>query len=75
MSPSLTTLNIYIRYHTVTDVYTTALLLTKLSSDDDSEFRHGFGADKSLPLTQSAPEVSDDTTRFCQIVVVQQDSG
>ena len=27
-------------YHTITDVYTTALLLTKPSSDDDSEFRH-----------------------------------
>ena len=29
-------------YHTITDVCTTALLLTKPSSDDDSGFRHGF---------------------------------
>ena len=28
------------RYHTITDVYTTVLLLTKPSSDDDSVFRH-----------------------------------
>ena len=56
-------------YHTITDVYTTALLLTKPSSDDDSGFRHGFRAKASLPLTQSTPAVSHDTTRFCQIVV------
>ena len=56
-------------YHTITDVYTTALLLTKPSSDDESGFRHGFGAETSLPLTQSAPAVSHDTTRLCQIVV------
>ena len=61
---------IYIyRYHTKTDVYTTALLLTKPSSDDDSGFRHGFGAEASLPLTHSAPAVSHDTTILCQIVV------
>ena len=60
---------IYRRYHTITDVYTTALLLTKPSSDDDSGFRHGFGAEASLPLAQSAPAVSHDTTRLCQIVV------
>ena len=35
------------RYHTITDVYTTALLLTKPSSDDASGFRHGFGAEAS----------------------------
>ena len=64
------TLNsIYSRYHTITDAYTTLLLLTKPSSDDDSGFRHGFGAEASLPLTQSAPAVSHDTTRLCQIVV------
>ena len=44
-------------------------LLTKPSSDDDSEFRYGFGAEVSLPLAQSAPAVSHDTTRLCQIVV------
>ena len=59
---------IYI-YHTITDVYTTALLLTKPSADDDSEFRHGFGAKASLPLTQSAPAVSHDIIRLCQIAV------
>ena len=60
---------IYSRYHTITDVYTTALILTKPSSDDDSGFRHGFGAEASLPLAQSAPAVSHDTTRVCQILV------
>ena len=62
-------LYIYNRYHTITDVYTTALLLTKPSSFDDSGFRHGFGTEVSLPLTQRAPAVSHDSTRFCQIVV------
>ena len=61
---------IYIyRYHTIIDVNTTALLLTNPSSDDDSGFRHGFGAEASLPLTQSVPAVSHATTRLCQIVV------
>ena len=46
----------------MTDVYTTALLLTELSSDDDSGFGHAFGAEASLPPTQSAPAVSQDTT-------------
>ena len=55
---------VYIRYHTITDVYTTALLLTKPSSDDDSGLRHGFGAEASLPLNQSAPAVSHDTARL-----------
>ena len=69
--PSENHVYIYIegRYHTITDVYTTALLLTKPSSDDDSGFRHGFGAEASLPLAQSAPAVSHDTIRLCQIVV------
>ena len=57
------------RYHTITDVCTTALLLTKPLSDDDSGFRHGFGAEASLPLAQSTPAVSHDTTRLCQIIV------
>ena len=64
MKPSL----IY-RYYTIIDVYTTALLPTKPSSDDDSEFWHGFRAEASLPLTQSVPAVSHDTTRLYQIVV------
>ena len=59
------------RYHTITDVYTTMLLLTKPSSDNDSGFRHDFGAEGSLPLAQSAPAVSHDTYRLCQIVVTQ----
>ena len=61
------------RYHTITDVNTTALLLTKPSSDGDSGFRHGFRAEASLPLTQRASAVSDDTTRICQIVVAPWD--
>ena len=60
---------IYWRYHTITDVYTTALLQIKPSSDDDSGFRHGFRAEASLLLTQRVPAVSHDTTRLCQIVV------
>ena len=47
----------------MTDVYTAALLPTKPSSDDDSGFRHGFGAEASLPLTRNAPAVTYDTTR------------
>ena len=61
---------IYRRYHTITDVYTTALLLTKPSSDDDSGFRHGFGAEASLPLAQRALAVSHDTTRLSQIIYI-----
>ena len=60
---------IYSWYHTITDVYSTALLLTKPSSDDDSGFRHGFVTEASLPLAQSTPAVLHDTTRLCQIVV------
>ena len=61
------------RCHIITDVYTTALLLTKSSSDDASGFRHGFGAKASLPLAQSAPAVSHDTARLCQIVIAPWD--
>ena len=64
----VTFLLLYSRYHTITDACTTALLLTKPSSDDDSGFRHGFRAE--VPLAQSAPAVSRDTTRLCQIVVI-----
>ena len=38
------------RFHTMTDVYTAALLQPKTSSDDNSGLRHGFGAKASLPL-------------------------
>ena len=49
----------------MTDVYTAALLPTTPSSDDDSGFRDGFGAQASLPLTKSAPAVTHDNTRLC----------
>ncbi len=57
------TLFIY-RYHTITDVYTTALLLTKPSSDDDSGFRHGFEVEVTLLLIQGAPAIPHYTIRF-----------
>ena len=60
---------VYSKYHTITDVCTIALLLTKPSSHDGSWFRHGFGAETSLPLAQSTPAVSHDTTRLFLIVV------
>ena len=56
------------RYHTVTDVCTTAFLPIKPLSDYDFGFRHDFGAEASLLLAQSAPAVSHDTTRLCQNV-------
>ena len=59
---------IYIyRYRTMTVIYTATLLPTKPSSDDDSGFKHGFGAEASLQLTRSAPSVTYDTTRLCWI--------
>ena len=57
------------KYHTMTDVYTAALLPTKPSSDDDSGFRHGFRAEASLPLIQSARAIIHDNTRLCWIDV------
>ena len=48
----------------MTDVYTAALIPTKPSSDDDSGFRHGVGSEASLPLTQSIPAVTYNTTRL-----------
>ena len=56
------------RYHTMTDVYTAALLPTKPSSHDDSAFRHDFRTEASLPLTQRTPAVTHHTTRLCWIV-------
>ena len=38
------------------------LLPIKSSSDDYPGFRHGFGAEASLPLTQGAPAVFHNTT-------------
>ena len=66
---SLFFVSIYSRCHTMTDVYTAALLPTKPSSDADSRFRHGFRAEASLPLTQNAPAVTRDTTRLFWINV------
>ena len=43
----------------MTDVCTAALIPTKPSSDYDSGFRHGFGAEALLPLAQSAPPAID----------------
>ena len=53
----------------MTDVHTAALHPTKPSADDDSGFKYGFGAEASLPLTQSAPTITHDTTRLCWIDV------
>ena len=53
----------------MSDIYTAALFPTKPSSDDDSGFRHGFEAEASLLLIQSAPAVTHDTTRLCWIDV------
>ena len=53
----------------MTHVYTAVLLPTKHSSDDDSGIKHGFGAEASLPLTQSTPAVIHDTTRLSWIDV------
>ena len=40
------------------------MLPVKSSSDDNPGFRHGFGAEASLPLTQGTPAVSHNTTRL-----------
>ena len=55
------------RYHTMTDVYTEALLPTLHQMM--TVFRYGFGAEVSLPLTQSASVVTHDTIRLCCIDV------
>ena len=60
---------VFIQVHTMTDVCTAALLPTKPSSDDDSGFTHGFRAEASLSLAQSAPAVTHDTYRLCWIFV------
>ena len=46
------------------------LIPIKASSDDDPEFRHGFKAKASLPLTQATPAVSHNITRLYWIVFV-----
>ena len=40
------------------------MLPIKSSSDDDPGFRHDFGAEVSLPLTQGTPAVSHNATRL-----------
>ena len=58
--------NIYIYIHTMTDIYTAALVPTKPSSGDDSGFKHSFRAEASLPRAQSAPAIPHDTNRLCR---------
>ena len=54
----------------MTDViYTVALLPTKPSSDDDSGFRHSFRAQESLPLIQSIPAQTHNTTRHTHVFI------
>ena len=56
------------RYHTITDVYTTALLRTKPSSDDDPGFGHGFEAEALLPLAQSAQQYLKTPPDFVRLL-------
>ena len=44
------------------------MLPIKSSSDDDPGFRHGFGAEASLSLTQGTPAVSHCTNRHFWMV-------
>ena len=44
---------------------------TAAKKDDDPGFRHGFGAEASLPQTQGAPAVSHNNTRFYWMVFDQ----
>ena len=46
----------------MSDACTSTLLPTKTSLDGDSMFRYVFGAEVSLPLTQSVLEITHDTT-------------
>ena len=55
----------YVYMYTFLYTFLYALLPIKPSSDDDSVFRQGFGAEASLPLTQSVPAVTNNTTRLC----------
>ena len=59
---------IYIYIYTKTAAKEAVLLPVKSSSDDDPGFRHGFGAEASLPLIQGAPTVSYNTTRLYWMV-------
>ena len=46
----------------------TVLLPIKSSSDEDPGFRHGFGAEASLPQIQGVLAVSHNTTRLYWIL-------
>ena len=56
------------KLYTKTAAKEAVLLPVKSSSDDDPGFRHGFGAEASLPLTQGVPAVSHNTTRLYWMV-------
>ena len=56
------------KLYTKTSAKEAVLLPVKSSSDDDPGFRHGFGAEASLPLTQGAPAVSHNITRLYWMV-------
>ena len=56
------------KLYTKTATKEAVLLPVKSSSDDDPGFRHGFGAEASLPLTQGTSAVSPDTTRLYWMV-------
>ena len=49
----------------MTRVQTAMLLLVNPLSDDVTGFRNGFGAEVSVNLFKSAPELSNDTARLC----------
>ena len=60
-----------LKLYTRTAAKEAVLLLVKSSSDDDPGFRHGFGAEASLPLTQGTPAVFHNATRLYWMVFNQ----
>lgn len=50
--------------YTMTAAGTAVLVPKRSSADDDSGFRHDFGAQTSLLLTHSSPGVTQDTIKF-----------
>ena len=73
-APQLIIISIILLYYKEKKLYTktaakeAVLLPVESSSDDDPGFRHGFGAEASLPLIQGAPAVSHNTTRLYLMV-------
>ena len=59
---------IYIYIYTKTAAKEAVLRPVKSSSYDDPGFRHGFGPEASLPLTQGAPAVSHNITKLYWMV-------